>query len=141
MRTTPCVLPTYQTAPVQPAHFEKVLYQDLRLHNNALPASMENCTKLPALGLLVWQEVTRHSMRSSTFGQVQVPPSGSPTSPKAATHLLLQTGRSKVRQEIEPRDLLEETTACVPAQLYAGCQVATLPAEARTGQRPGHHPN
>ena len=79
---------------------------------DARAARRQNCTKLPAMGPVVWQEVTRHSMRSSTFGQVQVPIFRALLADEVI-RLLLQTGRSKVRQEIEPHDLLARGVRCM----------------------------
>ena len=74
-----------------------------------------NCTKLPALGLLVCQEVTRHSMRSSTSGffHLRMSPFHSASSQAATQPLLLQTGHRKVRQQIEPQDLVARGVHCM----------------------------
>ena len=141
-----CTGDDHQTAPGQPAHFEKVLYQDLRLHKNALLASMQwvthgrdsagqrqKCTKPPALGLLVWQEVTRHSMRSSTFEQVRV----FGFSRIGASRCCCRQGTERYGKRFNLKTCLRQESIAGVLPQVCGCQVATLPLEARRGQRPG----
>ena len=80
MCTTPCVQtwPRLSNLPISDRCCLKTsgcVTTHILLLCNRLPngGQRQKCTKPPARGRLVWREVTRHAMRSSTFGQVRVP--------------------------------------------------------------------